>query len=53
MDIITVSYYAVVCGVLGLAGPKLGRPVMRLVIGGLVGIGAATILPTVRLIVGF
>lgn len=52
MDIITVSYYAVVCGLLGWAGPKLGRPVIRLLIGAIVGIGAATILPTVRLIVG-
>lgn len=53
MDVITVSYYALVCGVLGLAGPKLGAPVIRLIIGGFVGVLAATVLPAVRLIVGF
>lgn len=53
MDIITVSYYAVVCGVLGMAGPKLGGTVVRLIIGAIVGVIAATLLPTVRLIAGF
>ncbi|WP_417525862.1 hypothetical protein [Marinovum sp.] len=52
MDIITVSYYAFVCGVLGLAGPRLGRPLIRLVIGGIVGVLAATLLPMVRLGLG-
>ncbi|AKO95320.1 MAG: hypothetical protein RID15_12840 [Marinovum algicola] len=52
MDIITVSYYALVCGALGLAGPRLGRPLIRLGIGGIVGILAATLLPTVRLGLG-
>ncbi len=53
MDIITVSYYAFVCGVLGLAGPSLGKPVLRLIIGGIVGVIAAALLPAVRLIIGF
>lgn len=53
MDIITVSYYAIVCGVLGMAGPKLGGRVTRLIIGAIVGIVAATLLPAVRLIAGF
>lgn len=53
MDIITVSYYAIVCGVLGMAGPKLGGTVVRLIIGAVVGVIAATLLPAVRLIVGF
>ncbi len=50
MDIIAVSYYAVVCGVLGLASPRLGMPVLRLIIGCVVGVLAATLLPAVRLI---
>lgn len=53
MDIITVSYYALVCGILGLAGPRLGAPVIRLIIGGIVGVLAATLLPALRLILGF
>lgn len=53
MDIITVSYYAFVCGILGLAGPRLGAPLIRLIVGGIVGILAATALPPVRLIFGF
>lgn len=52
MDIITVSYYAFVCGVLGLAGPHIGRPLIRLVIGGIVGVLAASLLPMVRLGLG-
>ena len=52
MDIITVSYYAFVCGMLGLAGPRLGMPVWRLIIGGVVGVLAATLLPAVKLIAG-
>lgn len=52
MDFVTVSYYALVCGLLGLAGPRLGAPVLRLVIGGIVGILAATMLPSLRALLG-
>ncbi|WP_323766369.1 hypothetical protein [Marinovum sp.] len=52
MDLITVTYYALVCGVLGLAGPRLGRPPIRLIVGGIVGILAATLLPALRLGLG-
>ena len=48
MDVITISFYAAVCGVLGWAGPMLGRPLVRLVIGAVVGVVAASILPTLR-----
>lgn len=53
MDIITLSFYAVVCGVLGLAGPRLGAAPIRLLIGGLVGVLAATILPFVHVLIGY
>lgn len=52
MDIITVSYYAFVCGVLGLAGPRLGKPPVRLIIGAIVGVLAASLLPSVRGMLG-
>ena len=48
MDPITLIFYAIVCGALGLAGPSLGRPVVRLGIGALVGIVAASLLPLLR-----
>ncbi|WP_199559096.1 hypothetical protein [Nioella nitratireducens] len=48
MDTVTMTFYALVCGVLGLVGPSLGRAPMRLVIGALVGIVAAGALPTLR-----
>ena len=48
MDPIAMIFYAVICGVLGLAGPSLGRPVVRISIGAAVGIVAATVLPMVR-----
>lgn len=48
MDIVTLAFYACVCGALGWAGPRLGAPVMRLVIGAAVGIAAAAFLPFVR-----
>jgi len=52
MDPITLSFYAVVCGLLGLAGPRLGRPMMRLGIGAAIGLIAAGALPTIRAALG-
>lgn len=48
MDPITLTFYAVVCGLLGLAGPHLGRPTIRLGIGAVIGLIAAGALPTIR-----
>lgn len=52
MDPVTLAFYAVVCGLLGLAGPNLGRPTIRLGIGAAVGLIAAGALPTIRLSLG-
>lgn len=48
MDSITLLYYAAVCAVLSAYAPRLGRAPVRFVIGAIVGIAAAAILPVVR-----
>jgi len=53
MDPIVLAFYATVCGALGWASPRLGGPVMRLGIGAIVGIIAATLLPFVRSAIGY
>lgn len=52
MDPISMLFYAIVCGCLGWAGPKLGAPLVRLGIGAGVGVVAATVLPLVRDLMG-
>ncbi|UXX82250.1 hypothetical protein [Roseovarius pelagicus] len=48
MDLIALGFYAMICGVLGLAGPRLGAAPMRLGIGAVVGIAAAATLPFIK-----
>ena len=48
MDPVTLLFYALVCGGLGAAGPRLGRLWVRIVIGAAVGFGAAAALPWLR-----
>lgn len=48
MDITALGFYAVVCGVLSFASPRLGRPLSRFAIGAVVGIIAATVLPMLQ-----
>lgn len=52
MDPVSLGFYATVCGVLGLAGPRLGRAPVRLAIGALVGVVAVTVLPYVKTLLG-
>ncbi|KUF12768.1 hypothetical protein [Pseudoponticoccus marisrubri] len=52
MDPISLGYYALVCGLLGLAGPRLGRAPIRLGIGALVGVVAVAILPQIKQLLG-
>ncbi|MCK0149963.1 hypothetical protein MWU54_08020 [Marivita sp. S6314] len=52
MDVTALAFYALVCGVLGWAAPRLGVPLVRFGIGALVGIIAASILPVVRAVMG-
>ena len=52
MDVTALVFYAIVCGVLSLSGPRLGRPAIRFGIGALVGVVAAAIRPSIRVVVG-
>lgn len=53
MDIISMAFYAVVCGLLSAAAPALPSALPRLAIGAAVGIAAAAILPLVRGMMGY
>ena len=48
MDFIALTFYAVICGLLSLAGPRLGAAPMRLGIGAAVGVCAASALPYLK-----
>ncbi|HPG22810.1 MAG TPA: hypothetical protein PLH75_08470 [Amaricoccus sp.] len=48
MDPITLAYYGLICGLLGLAAPLWRRPGLRFLIGVLVGLAAAGLLPMLR-----
>ena len=52
MDIVALAFYTLVCGVLSIAAPQIGSPVKRMIIGAVVGIVAAAILPLLREAIG-
>ena len=52
MDPVSLGFYATVCGLLGLAGPKLGAAPVRLGIGAVVGMIAVTLLPWLQGLLG-
>lgn len=45
MDPTTLLFYAIVCGLLSVFAPKVGRAPSRFLVGAAVGIVAATLLP--------
>ena len=53
MDPVALAFYAVVCGVLSLAAPSLGGRVMRLAVGAVVGVVAASVLPLLNAMMGY
>jgi hypothetical protein len=53
MDPVTLVYYAAVCGTLGAASPWLGRLPVRLAVGAVVGLIAASLLPYIHQVVGY
>ena len=53
MDPVIMAYYAAVCGVLSVLAPSFGGLGGRLVVGAVVGLGAAGALPFVRSTLGF
>lgn len=48
MEPISLTFYAVVCGILSVVAPNLGGVMPRLIVGAVVGIVAAAVLPFVR-----
>ena len=52
-DSTAIVWYAAICGLLAAFAPQIGGRVVRLSIGAVVGIIAATILPTVRGMIGY
>lgn len=52
MDPVALVFYALVCGILSLASPRLGTPFLRMAIGAAVGIAAAFLLPVLKDAVG-
>ena len=52
MDPFALVFYATICGLLSVAGPRLGRAPVRLLIGAGVGILAAALLPLVKALLG-
>ena len=48
-----LAWYAGICAVLAALSPSLGSPFMRIIVGGVVGIAAASALPGVRASMGF
>lgn len=54
MDFVSLGFYAIICGLLGVAAPNMGPPAMRLGIGAAIGIIAAILLPMIRgLVTGY
>ncbi|SOE08459.1 hypothetical protein SAMN05877838_0179 [Hoeflea halophila] len=48
IDATAVAWYAVICGVLSALAPSFGGRLVRVMIGAVVGIVAATVLPVIR-----
>lgn len=52
MELLSLVFYAVVCGVLSLFAPWLGGVLPRLATGAVVGLAAAALLPVLRGMMG-
>jgi len=52
MDPITLGFYAVVCGALSVVAPSFPRLPVRLGIGAVVGLAAASVLPMLKGMMG-
>jgi len=48
MDPVSLAFYALVCALLSLFAPRLGGRAVRLIVGALVGVVAAALLPILR-----
>lgn len=48
MDPISLTFYAIICGILSLVAPNLGGMIPRATVGALVGVAAAAALPFLK-----
>ena len=48
MDIISLAYYGLICGLLGFSAPVVKKPMLRLILGVFVGLIGAALLPYIR-----
>ena len=53
MDPVTMSYYATICALLGLGAGRLSSALLRILLGVVVGLIAAALLPIFRARIGF
>ena len=52
MDLISLGFYAMICGILSAAGPAMGGFIRRFGIGVMVGAVAAWVLPLLKTLIG-
>jgi len=52
MDPVSLGYYAVICGILGVASARLPSPLPRFLLGVAVGVVEAAILPYLKQLIG-
>ncbi|MCY0095304.1 hypothetical protein [Hoeflea ulvae] len=52
IDATAIAWYAVICGILSALAPSFGGRLVRISIGAVVGIVAATVLPLLRGLTG-
>jgi hypothetical protein len=52
MDPVTLLYYGAICGCLSLVSPRIRPGVLRVLLGIVVGLAAATLLPALRSAIG-
>ena len=52
MDPVALVYYGAICGCLGLVAPRIRPGALRVVLGIVVGLAAAALLPILRTTIG-
>ena len=52
MDIFNIVYYGIICGILGVSAPFLEGRAIRFIVGILVGVIGASLLPILKSILG-
>ncbi len=48
-----IAWYAVICGILSALAPSFGGRMVRVSVGAIVGIVAATVLPLLKSMIGY